>query len=404
MGAPQNRLSDLAQRLMRLGHDLTVLTALPNYPRGEIFREYRGRFVVEERSENIKVIRAWIYATKKKTFTSRLLTYFSFVFSSLAVGLRKIGSQDIVIVESPPLFLGISGFLLSVYKKAGLVFNVSDLWPESAIAMGILRNKYLIGFSKKLEEFFYRRSILVTGQTQGIVNDIRSRFPNKQVALITNGVDVSAFVLASKSDQRTGIRTEFGFGNKFVIGYAGLHGLAQGLETIVRAAGLVAGQENVLFSLFGEGPEKEKLVELAQRLRLNNIRFYPAQPARRMPEILRSFDVALVPLKRLDLFRGALPSKTFEAMGAAVPVIVTSDGEARELVEKAQAGVAIDAENPEGMATAILSLYRDQESLKTLGLNGQEYVLKHYDRENIAREFERVLVQTYHAGAHTGCD
>ena len=182
---------------MSSGHDLTVLTALPNYPRGEIFKEYRGRLVVEERSGNIKIIRTWIYATKKKSFIHRLLNYFSFVFSSFAVGAWKIGSQDVVIVESPPLFLGISGFLLSFCKNARLVFNVSDLWPDSAMAIGMLRNKSLIRLSRWLEEFLYKQSSLITGQTQGIVNNIRSRFGDKPVALMTNGVDVKAFLLAS---------------------------------------------------------------------------------------------------------------------------------------------------------------------------------------------------------------
>jgi glycosyltransferase involved in cell wall biosynthesis len=394
-GAPQNRLSDLAKRLAGSGHDLTVLTALPNYPQGQIFEEYRGRFMVEECCKDIRVIRTWIYATKKLSFIPRLLNYFSFVFSSLVVGVWKIGPQDIVIVESPPLFLGISGFLLSFCKRSGLVFNVSDLWPDSAVAMGILQNQSVIRLSRKLEEFLYRHSMLITGQTQGIVNNIQSRFCDKPVALITNGVDVKTFLLESKVDRGNGIRTEFGFGNKFVIGYAGLHGLAQGLDTLVYAAHLLAGQEDLFFAMFGDGPEKEKLVQTAEKLKLTNISFYPSQAAGRMPAILRSFDVAVVPLKRLDLFKGALPSKMFEAMAAAVPIIVTIDGEAREVVEKAHAGIAIEAENPQAMADAILQLYRDQESLKTLGLNGQQYVIQHYDREQIARDFERLLVQNY---------
>ena len=146
-GAPQNRLSDLAQRLIRSGHDLTILTALPNYPRGEIFKEYRGHLLVAENSAGLKIIRTWIYATRNKSFSRRLLNYFSFVASSFALGVWKIGPQDVVIVESPPLFLGISGFLLSFFKNARLVFNVSDLWPDSAIAMGILSNKSLIRLS-----------------------------------------------------------------------------------------------------------------------------------------------------------------------------------------------------------------------------------------------------------------
>ena len=393
MGAPQNRLSDLAQRLMKAGHKLTILTALPNYPQGEIFKEYRGRVVVEERHENITIIRTWIYATKKKSFVRRLLNYFSFVFSSFSVGVWKSGLQDVVIVESPPLFLGISGFLLSFWKNARLVFNVSDLWPDSAIAMGIVSNRFFIRLSRWLEEFLYKRSVLITGQTQGIVNNIRSRFGDKQVALITNGVDINSFLLGSKPDQKAEIRREFGFGDKFVIGYAGLHGLAQGLETVVSAARLLAEQKRLLFVFFGDGPEKEKLMRLREQLDLDNVRFYPPQPRTRMPAIVGSFHVALIPLKRLDLFKGALPSKMFEAMAAAVPVVVAIDGEARELVEKAQAGISIQAENPEAMADAILQLYANEARLKTLGLNGQQYVIEHYDRQKIAQDFERLLIQ-----------
>src|SRR5262249_27220455 len=155
--------------------------------------------------------------------------------------------------------------------------------------------------------------------TQGIVNNIRSRFGNKQVALITNGVDVKAFLLASNSEQKTEMRTEFGFDDKFVIGYAGLHGLAQGLETIIYAARSVVDYEDLLFVFFGDGPEKEKLVHLARQFKLNNVRFYTAQETARMPVTIGSFDLALVPLKRLDIFKGALPSKMFEAMAAGVP-------------------------------------------------------------------------------------
>ena len=136
-------------------------------------------------------------------------------------------------------------------------------------------------------------------------------------------------------------------------------------------------------------------MQLAHEMRLNNIRFYPSQAAARMPAIVGSFDIALVPLRRLDLFKGALPSKMFEAMAAAVPVIVAIDGEARELVEKARAGISIEAENPEAMASSISQLYRDQKRLTTLGLNGQQYVMEHYDRQKIAQDFERLLVQNY---------
>ena len=364
-GAPQNRLSDLARRLTNSGHDLTVLTAMPNYPGGEIFKEYRNRFLVKDKHAGIKVIRTWIYATKKKTFVPRLLNYFSFVVSSLALGIWKIGSPDFVIVESPPLFLGISGFLLSASKNAKLVLNVSDLWPDSAVAMGVLSNNVLIRASRELEEFLYRRSALITGQTRGIVDNIQSRFPNKEVALITNGVDVAAFLDASISAQRTKIRREFALEGKFVIGYAGLHGLAQGLDTVIHAARLLVDHQDVLFAFFGDGPEKEKLVQQVDQYGLKNVRFYSSQPSGCMPAVVGSFDLALIPLKRLELFKGALPSKMFEAMAAAVPLLASIEGEARELVEKAQAGLCIEPENFHAMADAILKLYQDPRRLKT---------------------------------------
>src|ERR1051326_4380828 len=303
-GAPQNRLSDLARRLVELGHNVMVLTALPNYPKGEIFKGYLGHVVLEESIDGIRVIRTWVYATKKRSFQARLLTYFSFVFSSLILGVWKVGRQDVVVVESPPLFPGLSGFLTSRFKNAKLVFNVSDLWPESAVVMGLLRNKMLVRLSKRLEEFFYRHSHLITGQTQGIVDNIRSRFPDKRIHMITNGVDVEAFC-------REGIkaRQEFGTEGKFVIGYAGLHGLAQGLETALQAAQILSGYPTLLFAFFGDGPEKEKLMRVANQIHLANVCFYPTQHASRIPEIIASFDIAIVPLRRLDLFKGALPSK-----------------------------------------------------------------------------------------------
>jgi glycosyltransferase involved in cell wall biosynthesis len=390
-GAPQNRLSDLARRLNQAGHDVAVLTALPNYPRGEIFEDYRGRALMEENVSGVKVVRTWIYATPKKGFLRRLLNYFSFVFSSVALGAWKVGSPDVVVVESPPLFLGISAELLAFFKNSRLVFNVSDLWPDSAVAMGILHNPWLIRLSRYLEEFLYRRSFLITGQTQGIVDNIQSRFPDKRVALITNGVDIKRFMHAATGDRKSEIKNEFALTDQFVVGYAGLHGLAQGLESVVQTARLLVTEKDIVFAFFGDGPEKEKLVQLVNHLGLQNFRFHPSQIAERMPAIIGSFDIALVPLRRLELFKGALPSKMFEAMAAAVPIIVSIDGEARALVERARAGLFVEAEDPKAMAGAILELYRDRECLTTLGLNGRQYVIEHYDRQKIAERFERLL-------------
>jgi glycosyltransferase involved in cell wall biosynthesis len=391
-GAPQNRLSDMAQRLMASGHSVTVLTALPNYPTGKIFREYTGKLLLEERLQGIRVIRTWIYATKKKNFAYRLLNYFSFVCSSFVFGAWKIGSADVIVVESPPLFLGLSGFLLSIVKRARLVFNVSDLWPESAVAMGVLKSKPLIRLSTWLEEFLYRQSSLITGQTEGIVDSIRARFPGKKIALITNGVDVRTFLGTSNPGCRCKIRAEFGWNDNFVIGYAGLHGLAQGLEIILGAASRLREQKEIVFALFGDGPEKERLRRVASELKLTNVRFYDSEPTSRIPAILTSVDLAVIPLRKLEIFKGALPSKMFEAMAAGAPLVVSVEGEAKQLVERAQCGLCVEAEDPQALAEAILFLFQNHELLKTFGLNGQRYVTEHYDRQKIADRFERLLL------------
>ena len=194
VGAPQNRLSDFARRFVQFGHKVTVLTAMPNYPKGEVFEGYRGRLVVEEQRENVRVIRAWIYATKKHQFSHRILHYSSFAISATLVGVIRVGRQDVIVVESPPLFLGVAGILLSWISRAQLVFNVSDLWPESAVALGVLRNGFLTGAATWLEGFIYRCSRLITGQTKGIIENIRARFPRKRVELVANGVDVGTFL------------------------------------------------------------------------------------------------------------------------------------------------------------------------------------------------------------------
>jgi len=389
MGAAPNRLFYFAKRFAEMGHSVTVLTALPNYPEGAIFAGYGGHWVMEEQCEGIRVIRVWIYATKSKGFLRRLANYFSFVFSSALLGLRKAGEQDVVVVESPPLFLGLSGLVFKLAKRAKLVFNVSDLWPASAIAMGMVRNRWVIKASVALEAFLYRCSDLITGQTKRIVQDIQSRVPEKPVELITNGIDMEAL-----PDYPAGVterKRTFGWQGKFIVGYAGVHGLAQRLETVVAAAELLCAQPEITFVLFGDGPDKDKLVALAGARILTNIRFYPPQPKAQVLDIVSCFDVALVPLRKLELFHGALPSKMFEAMGVGVPVVASVLGEARELLDEAGGGICVQPEDPQGIADAILRLYKDHSLREIMGAKARQYVIQKYNRADIARNYERLL-------------
>jgi glycosyltransferase involved in cell wall biosynthesis len=393
-GAAQNRLGDLATRLADCGHAVTVVTSVPNYPHGRIFDGYRGRWLTEERLGRVRVIRTWVYTSVTKGFVNRLANYFSFVLSSAIAGAFRVGRQDWIIVELPPLFLGLSGMVLRMLKRGRLLLNVSDLWPASAVALGVLRNGLLFRLSTQLELALYRHADAITGQTRGIVDDIRARCPDTPVALMTNGVDVRAFRDDSAGGGGEAFRKEIGLGDQFVVGYAGLHGLVYGLSTVLEAARLLRDVGDVVFVFVGDGPERERLRGAAHAARLTNVRFVPSQPASRMRAVWAAFDAALVPLRRERFFEGTLPSKMFEAMAAGLPIIASVQGEARAVIEAAGAGISVEPEDALGIADAVRRLRGDRAYRASLGNNGRRHVMEHYDRARIARSFESFLLSS----------
>jgi len=404
-GAPSNRLSDLAARLADRGHQVTVLTALPNYPQGVIFDGYRRCFMMIEKSNSIQVIRSWIFATRSKNFIPKLINYLSFAILSCIVGAFTVKSTDIVLVESPPLFLAISGYLLARMKRAKFVLNISDLWPESAIALGVLRSPHVIRWSVWLERELYRRADLVTGQTQGIMAGVRNRWPSTPRALLTNGVAPEFLMkIEDVRPSRSKLRQELGFADKFIVAYTGVHGFSQRLETIVRAAELLSSYKDIQFIFWGDGPEKPGLEAMVLAKRLSNVQFFPSQPSSRIPEVLTSVDVSVVPLARTELFKGALPSKLFEALGAGVPVVAAVEGEAQSLVEASGGGIVIEPENAQKMAGAIVRLFIDASLREKLSTDGRNYVAMHYNRKTIAERFENLLLAVKSSSLHTSAD
>ncbi len=387
VGAPQNRLYELAIRLQQKGAEITVLTAMPNYPQMEIYKAYKGKFYVQEEMSAMKVHRAWIYVSKSKSIISRLFNYFSFVFTSLIIGLFKTGKHDILLVESPPLFLGITAYILSRVKKSKLVFNVSDLWPESAEKLGLVRNKLMLKLSTYLEEFCYRKSALITGQTQGICKNISSRFPNKKVNWLKNGVDINFY--NTNNLLTSNWREENGFSeNDFILIYAGIIGYAQGLEVIIEAAKSFVNQTRIKFIFLGNGPEKEKLLELKAVFKLENIFFYNVVPKEKMQTILMATNASVIPLRKLDIFKGAIPSKIFENLALKQTILLGVDGEAKELfIDKGNCGLFFEPENAESLVEKITYLYHNPEIGISLGNNGYEFVASNFNRDLIANAF-----------------
>jgi glycosyltransferase involved in cell wall biosynthesis len=380
IGAPQRRLSHLAERFVRAGHSVTVLTGMPNYPKGRIFPGYRG-FLRREQIRGVNVIRAWMYTTHSARLLPRLMSYFSFVLSSAILGTLFLPRPDYLFVESPPLFLGLSGYWLSRLKSARLIFNVADLWPESAVEVGIVsRDSLAFRVSERLEKFCYKKSWLVTGQSKTILEDIRLRFPGICCFHLSNGVDTNQFQPGNEGNERATL----GVNGDFLAMYAGLHGLAQGLEQVLDAAGML-NEDGFQFVFVGDGPRKSALQKQVRNRQLRNIRFLDARPAEELPSLLASADVLLVPLK--GFIRGAVPSKLYEAMGSGRPVVLIAAGEAADVVRETNAGIVVRPGDAFGIANALRRLRTETQLAKTLGDNGRRAAVESFDRDRIATGF-----------------
>lgn len=386
-GAPQNRLYNLAEKLTALGAEVEILTAFPNYPNYEKYPEHRGKIYLKEKSESgLEIHRSYIYVSKNKSIFSRLVNYFSFTISSFFIGVFKLGKFDIIICESPPLFLGISAVFLKWIKGSQLVFNVSDLWPESAIKLGLVKNKMIIALTTRLEEWIYSNSTKISGQTQGIVRDIAKRVPAKNIFWLRNGVDPKE--IESKLDS-SNWRKKNGFEDEDLLFYfGGLLGYAQGLDCIIHAAAKLKEYQNIKFVIVGEGPEKEMLINLAKDMGTENVYFFNGVTKNEVLNIIRSIDVAIVPLRKLDLFLGAIPSKIFEILYLKKPILLGVEGEAKELfIDNARAGLAFEPDNSNELVEKIKFIAGNRDKIISMGKNGHDYVCEKFDRSEIANSF-----------------
>ena len=386
MGAPQARLYELAIRLRSRGHELTIITAMPNYPTGVILDGYRGRWFCREQMDGMRVIRTAIYPSKSSNLLVRFGSYMSFVASSLLMATWFVGRQDLLIVESPPLFLSLSGIAMSRMIRARMVLMVSDIWPDVAVRMGGIISAKQAKILERLEAFAYRHSSCVALTNPGAVEQVRSRFPEVTCSVISNGVDTGFFRPELRSEE---IRREFGVEpGQFAVGYCGLHGLFQGLDVVVEAAKRLRDNPRIRIVMVGEGPTKEGLVAAAQAAGLTNIHFYPRQPKSRMPAILASMDASLIPLAAS--LPGTMPSKVYEALAAGVPIMVTAGCEAEQLIRRYNVGRLFEAGNADQLAAAIGELAADPELVRQIRQNALA-LSKRFDRNVIAERTERIL-------------
>ncbi len=387
-GAPQSRWADLTGRLAARGHQVQVVTAMPNYPGGRTFPEWRRRLVAAERADGVEVLRSWLYTSAKRSTARQMATYLSFATTAAAAGVPRLGRADVLIWESPPLFLAPTAAVLRWRLGARLVMNVSDLWPQSAVELGVLRDRRLLSLFERWERWAYESADLVTYQTEGIGEAVARRAPGTSRALFPNGVDLATM---RPVDAGPGVRARLGLdGSGPVVGYAGNFGRAQALEQVVDAAAALAG---VTFVLIGDGPRKGAVEERARALGLTNVRFPDPLPWARMPEVLSVFDVAVVPLADRALFDGARPSKMFELMAVGVPFVYCGRGEGARLAEASGGAVRVDPQDPQALAGALRGLLaRDDTARVESAARARQYVAEHFDREAIANRLEQQLL------------
>jgi colanic acid biosynthesis glycosyl transferase WcaI len=389
VGAPQTRIYEQAVRLRRKGHEVSILTTFPNYPSGIVPKEWKGHLLWKGSDQGVGVYRFWTYATPNSGFFRRILSQLSFALLACFAG-GWTPRVDVIIVESPPLFDGIAAIVLSWIKRVPYVFHVSDLWPETAVQLGILKNPILIWLSKRIELLFYRRAAMVLAVTAGIREAIAREVGSAKVVILRNAVDTEFF---RPGLDVTGLRRDLNLSSEyFLVLHAGTLGASQQLDaTLESAAMFQAVGSNVRFVFAGDGAEKETLSRKAASMRLNNVCFVAPYSKPYMPQLLNAADCVLVSLKNLPIFRAALPTKLFEAMACARPVVLAAAGEAKAVVSEAAAGCCARPGEPESIYNAILNLQQQPDEAKRMGYRGREYMLANCSRERRVEELLMIL-------------
>lgn len=374
------RHHELARFLARRGYRVSIIASPVSYLTG---KTGASTAPVEETygEGRVTIHRAYTYAALHKSFVHRVFSFFSFMISSFIAGL-KVGPVDLVWGTSPPIFQGVTAWLLARLKGAPFLFEVRDLWPAFAIQVGVLKNKLLISLSRWLERFLYRRADVLMVNSPGFVRHVQRRGA-RRVVLVPNGADAAMF-----DPHATGVdfREEHHLEGRFVALYAGAHGLSNDLGVVLDAARLLSNRPEICIVLLGDGKDKPALVAAAGHLELRNVVFLPPVPKAGMAEALAAADACIAILKPVSLYKTVYPNKVFDYMAAGRPVICAIDGAIRKVVEAAEGGVFVPPGDPEALAKAIRALAADPDRCHEMGHNARHYIEQHFDRTALAQK------------------
>lgn len=375
------RHHEFARLLAKRGHRLTVIASPVSYLTGAAAGKRVSWVTKEQDGQRITILRAYTYSALHRSFPHRLLSFFSFMFSSLVIGSR-VPEVDLVWGTSPPIFQGLTAWALAKIKRVPLLFEVRDLWPAFAVAVGVLKQPLLIRASEWLETFLYRQADRVMVNSPGFIDHVRARGAD-EVALIPNGADVAMF---DPQDDGKAFRQAHGLEDKFVALYAGAHGMSNDLEVLLRAAALLRDRDEIVVTLLGDGKEKASLKKTAVELGLPNVYFLPPVPKNEMTKALAATNACIAILKPVELYKTVYPNKVFDYMAAGRPVILAIDGVIRDVILQAEAGIPVPPGDPQALAGAIRTLAMDPAKGRAMGQNGRRFVEEHFDRPGVAAQ------------------
>jgi len=384
------RFNQMTRIWKEQGHNITVIAGtIHGNASAKTNKEFKGRFVTKTDQDGITVFRCYVSESYNSGFIGRLWGYISFILSGLYASIFKTGREhDLIVVTSPPLFVGIIAMTVARLKKIPMVFEVRDLWPESVIDTGVVKNKILIRFSYWLEKKCYRKASLINVLTPAFKKVLieKKEISPEKIIMIPNAADFSMSEQLLETFDRKQFRLKNNLDTHFVITYVGAHGVANGLYQVLETAKILKNT-NVLFLLIGNGISKQKLVEQANQEEINNIRFLDSMPKQDVLKYVMASDMGTSVLLKNDTFKTIYSNKTFDYMSCKIPILMVIDGVSRELVEKADAGIYVEPENPEDFAEKIRYYFNENEKLKQQGENGYAYAKEHFDRDKLAMQY-----------------
>ena len=380
------RHHEMARYFCNEGHRVTVLTGQVSYLTGR--GAARGKWVQKEADDaGVDILRIYSYQGWHRSFLHRVVSFITFMLSSFLVGLQ-VREVDLVWGTTPPIFQGLTAWILARLKRAVFLMEVRDLWPYFAVAVGVLTNPLLIRLSEGLEKFLYHRADCLVVNSPGYVEHVSERGV-KTIHLVPNGVEPSMF---DPEATGAGFLEKHGLSGKFVVLYAGAHGMSNDLDLILETAEILRERGEVQFVFVGDGKEKQRLVAQAEALKLDHVHFFPPVPKMDMPEVLAASQVCIAILKPLEAYKTTYPNKVFDYMAAGRPVILAIDGVIRQVIEEAGAGIYVQPGQAYGVAQAILQLEQDRGSAKRMGLAGRRFVEEHFNRSILATRMLDIMV------------